>query len=86
MRDERCRPSPHPQGGEAERDNAEEARDIPAEPVYDWQRLTAEQLARMNALLAKARSLSTGKQLDWTKMSDDDLMELQDYCQRAEVK
>jgi hypothetical protein len=33
----------------------------------------------MNALLDKARSMSTGTEIDWTKMSDDDLMELQEY-------
>ena len=70
----------------AERANAEEARDIPPEPTYDFQRLTAEQLARMDALLDKARSLSAGKEIDWTKMSDDDLMELQEYYQKAQVK
>jgi hypothetical protein len=70
----------------AEAANAEEARHIPPEPVYDEQRLTAEQRDRVKALLHKARSLSTGKEIDWTKMTDDDLMELQEYYQKAEVK
>ena len=69
-----------------QRANAADARRIPRPPVYDFKRLTAEQLARMDELLAKARSMSTGKQIDWTKMSDDDLMELQEYYQKAEVK